>query len=117
MAGLIKRLKGSTLVEVITAMVITVTAIGIAFAILVNISKTDNSRLRLNALLKANEIISNSRANTKYLDENFKEGALEIYKTVIPYKNSDKLYILKIEVYNRNKHKIFEKQQLIPAEQ
>ena len=101
----------------ITAMVITVTAIGIAFAILVNISRTDNSRLRLNALLKANEIISNSRVNSRYLDEDIKENAMEVYKTVTPYKNSDKLYILKIEVFNRNKHKIFERQQLIQAEQ
>lgn len=116
MAGLMKRLNGSTLVEVIVAMVITVTAIGIAFSIMANISKTDNSRLRLNALLRANEVITNTRVSSKYLDENMEEGAMEIYKTVTPYKSSDKLYILKIEVYNRNKHKIFEKQELIPTE-
>ena len=45
MAGLMKRLNGSTLVEVIVAMVITVTAIGIAFSILANISKTLNPLL------------------------------------------------------------------------
>ena len=116
MVKLNRKIKGSTLIEVIVAMVITMTIMGIGFKVLANLNRTGNTRLKVNAMLKAEEVIETSVENHELFDQTFDKQYMMIYKTIEKYNNREDICVIKVEVFDRNQKKICEKKQIIETQ-
>ncbi len=113
MVKLNRTLKGSTLIEVLVAMVIIVICLGIATIIILNISKSGNTRLKLFSEQYAEKVIEQSKLNHEYQDENYETEGIIIEKRVGLYKNLDGLFELTVTVFNVDMKQLVQKKELI----
>jgi len=116
MVKLNRKIKGSTLIEVIVAMVITMTIMGIAFRVLENLNRTSNTRLKVNAMLKAEQVIETAVEEHELIDQTYDEQYMLIYKTVERYHNQEGICVIRVEVFDRDQKKICEKKQIVEAQ-
>lgn len=116
MARLKDKVQGSTLIEVLVAMIIIVICLGIASIIILNISKSGNTGLKLLAEQYAEKVIENSKLNHEYQDENYETEGIIIEKRVELYKNLDGLLELTVTVFNSDMKQLVQKKVLIIPE-
>ena len=109
----ILKLKASTLVEVIVAMVIISTVFLLSLGVFLNISKHSNNGLKLKAALVSEEIMVSTRQGKLFLDENIPLDNLDIIKQVSSYKSYKDLVLVSIEVKDKRGKSLLVKREIM----
>lgn len=117
MAELNYRLKASTLVESLIAMVILVVCLGVGTMIYTNVLSSDKERMQLHASLLADEEAIRVKSGKNYLDGEVKSGDWVLKKTVEKYEQTENLFLLAIAVLDRDKKIVLIRRELIIVEQ
>ena len=113
LSELILRLKASTLVEIIVAMVIISTVFVLSLAVFVNISKNSNNGLKLKAALISEEVMVSTRQNKLYIDEEIDIDHLDIIKRVSTYKSYKDLVLVSIEIKDKRGKSLLIKKEIM----
>jgi hypothetical protein len=108
-----KKLKGSTLVEVITAMVIILTCLGIAMTIFTNLSRDVNDELRILAEVRINTLASETKLKNDFTDVTLDEENLRIQRTILPYLQKARLRVVFIEAFIPSGKKVAEYKEIV----
>ncbi|PCJ87266.1 MAG: hypothetical protein COA57_04870 [Flavobacteriales bacterium] len=116
MALLKQKIKATTLVETLIAMVIVMITFGLGLMIYVNVMNSGNQQLKLNAQLLMNQMAAETKTDNNFLDEEMETETLKIIKTVLPYEGSKRLNILMFEAFNKGGKKVTERKELIIVE-
>ena len=98
MAGLKKRIQGSTLIETLIAMILLITIISITFLSVVNIKKSFNSDIRILAYLVACKTLDEDDSLNKEIVINYL--SFNILKTWEQYDNNPFLLIINVTAVN-----------------
>lgn len=106
------KLRASTLIEVLVAMVIISISFGIAMMIVMNLLKAQNNKSKIEAYFIANNIISQIKPDSKLIDEQIDFVNLYVEKTVTSSTKSKNIAIISVKVFDKTKRKIFEKKTL-----
>lgn len=107
------KLKASTLMESLVAMIVIMICFVIASMIYTNIINSTNNKLKLDASLLLKEIGIKAKEENNYLDEKFETENLVVQKSVTSYKNSGNLSLLTLIAFDKNGKKIAEQKELI----
>ncbi|HET6243889.1 MAG: hypothetical protein H0V01_04385 [Bacteroidetes bacterium] len=113
MALLTKKIKASTLIEVIVALIIVMITFGIAMVIFINVTHSDNQVQKLKASLILNESALKTSKENSYIDEKTEVDGLFINKTINPYENIPGLNLVLFEAFDVNGKIIAERRELI----
>jgi prepilin-type N-terminal cleavage/methylation domain-containing protein len=113
MVKLKHKFQGSTLIEVLVAMIIIVICLGIATIIILNISKSGNTQLKLFAEQYAQKVLEQSKLNHEYLDDSYEREGIIIEKQVKTYKDLDGLFELTVTVFSSNMKQLVQKKELV----
>lgn len=113
---IISKVKASTLVETIIAMLIVTIAFSLALLLMLNISKNSNNSLKTKAYILANNVMVQTKAERSYLDQDYNYGNIIIKKTVSEYEKNEELFQLNVSAYDSRNHKLFEQNELIIIE-
>ncbi|HAF29361.1 MAG TPA: hypothetical protein DCG75_09980 [Bacteroidales bacterium] len=111
-----KKLKASTLIETIIAMLIVTIAFSLALMLMLSISKNSNNSLKTKAYFLANEVLVKTKSEKTYFDQDFDYGNILIKKTVAEYENNEELFQLNISAYDVRNYKLVEQNELIIIE-
>lgn len=96
---LLRKLKASTLVEVIVAMVIILTSATAGFTILAKQSKGINNTLRIEAEMNLAFVVNNAKKNDLLLDNSFPFDNMRVELHIENYRNNKNLRVLICEAY------------------
>lgn len=96
------KLKASTLMESMVAMVVVMLCFGIASMIYVNVMNSKNKRIELHAHLLLNNIAIQTKKLDLFIDEEIREGEIIITKKVETYKEISGLSWLKLTALDAN---------------
>lgn len=114
MAVLKDKIKGSTLVETLVAMIIVMLAFGIGLMIYLNVIQSSGAQQKLNAQLQMNRIAIETKGKNLFVDDEYSMENLKLVKTIQSYSGeSDKLKLLKIEAFDGNGKKLSERKELV----
>jgi Tfp pilus assembly protein PilV len=116
MAELDFRLKASTLMESLIAMVILVLCLGIATMIYSTVLTSDRERKQLTASMIANEEVIRVKAEKDFLDSEYEVNGYIIKKEVEKYEQTENLYLLSIVVLNAERKTIYTRKELLIIE-
>lgn len=116
MAKLNHRLKASTLMESLIAMIIIVVSFGVATLIYSNVLDSDKQRLQLKAILVLNQEAIETKTEKTFLDSEKQIGDWTIKKTVEKYPQTEILYAIGLSVIDKNGKIIATRNELIPIE-
>ncbi len=115
MGVLNKKFKGSTLVEVIVAMIIVMLSFGIAIMMIQGTFASHKTRLRMEALFNTNKLMQQTRMNHRYIDETFGFKQYTIQKSVSEYNKEPGMLVITFTVAGIKKHEWFDKRMIIKA--
>jgi hypothetical protein len=115
MAKLKKKLKASTLIESLIAMLVIMLCFSIAVMIYLNVVRSDKLYQKNTANFILNEIAIQTKKEKKFIDESLKEGQFLIQKNVEKYQDTANLYRLHILAFNTRNEIIGEYNELIIA--
>ncbi len=110
---ILKKIKGSTLIEVIVSLTITMIVFAIAMQIFVSVFRSENYYNKLHAFLAIKKIEAECKKNNKYYDEKILLDDLDIFKSIIPYNGSKDIQILLLEAFDKKGKKLVEHKELI----
>lgn len=116
MVKLNHRLKASTLMESLIAMIIIVVCFGVATMIYSNVLDSDKQRQQLKAILVLNEEAIEMKKAKTFLDAEKQISDWVIKKIVKKYPNTENLYTISLSVIDRNGKIIAKRNELIPIE-
>lgn len=108
-----KKLRASTLIEVLVAMVIIIVVYSIFLVMILNIKKSFNTTPRIAALLETENILFETKQKFLFINEDYKTENFLIKKTINQYMKCKELRELKFEVFDLNGKLILERQELI----
>ena len=87
------KMKGSTLVEVLIAMVIIVSSISIVMVMGLKITQSSKSYAQLKAELMAHNVLHQTIANQAYFDTSTEEDLFTVNRTIVKGSNSLQIQI------------------------
>lgn len=96
----LKKIKASTLIESIVAMVIISITMGITFLIITNISAKNNPQLRFKAYIESQQAINNAITSSIIKDDTWRKDGIFVEKRYLEYYNYEDLRVLEIKVFN-----------------
>lgn len=102
----VKTLKGSTMVEVLMAILVCLIIFSLSLSILLNIEKNHNTRLKLKADLLY-ELTNNDNAPS--ISETRITNGLNVSTTYTPYNDSRELYIKSVVISTKSGKRLSEK--------
>lgn len=111
-----QKIKASTLVETIVAMLVVTFVFTIAFATIAGLSKNSNNSLKTKAYFVSQEVWVKTKTEKEFFDQDFVFGNITVKRTVKEYQKYDELFQLSIETFDSNNHKLFEQNELIILE-
>jgi hypothetical protein len=100
------RLRASTLVETIVAMVIIMICSGIGLDLFSNISRDVNDELRIQAEIRINNLAGESKLKNDFTETVIESGEMRLERSFSVYQNKKSLGILMIEAYSLSGRKI-----------
>ena len=112
-----QNLKASTIIEVITAMVIILTCLGIAMTIFSNMSRDVNDELRILAEIRVNTFAAETKKNNDYTDVTQDFDNIRIQRSILLYPKKPRLKVLFIEAFTTNGKKITDYKEIISIDQ
>jgi Tfp pilus assembly protein PilE len=108
-----KRVKGSTLLEVVVSMVIIILVFGIAMMIYANITRSALSAKKIRAQAIMQQALLHLEESDQKGNANFKVGDITIQQIVNSYKDDPDLTEVSLTVYDDNHTEILETHQII----
>ena len=103
------KLKASTLIEVLVAMVIISISFAIGLAVITNVINSSNQKQKLDAFLLADSVAVQTIKEERYFDENYEFENFNLVKTVHQHQKNNNLEIIQIAVFDKTKKKILTK--------
>lgn len=97
MALLTHKIKGSSLLETLIAMVVVLVCFSIATMVLVNTMKSDNGRLKLHARLEMNALYIKALEDQDFVDNSTPYEGFTIDKKTEPYQDKPGLYLVSLK--------------------
>lgn len=114
MAGMMdKRVKASSLLETIVALMVIVLIFGIAMTIYGNVLKNSTSPAELKASQRLKEIAWETKRHKSYFDASYTEEGIEIEKTVSKYQGKEGIILLELKAIAPDSRKLAEYKELI----
>ncbi|MBO9702110.1 MAG: hypothetical protein J7604_18015 [Sporocytophaga sp.] len=107
------KIKASSLIEVVVAMVVMVITFGVGMMIYHNILRSGINLQNVKAEMLLSRIAEETVRSKSYFDEDIKEGELIVRKKVGKYQNSTSLLQLEIQVYSKEEKLLAEGNNLI----
>ncbi|MCR6641070.1 MAG: hypothetical protein NVV82_19280 [Sporocytophaga sp.] len=118
MAELIQqKIKASSLIEVVVAMVVMVITFGVGMMIYHNILRSGINLQNVKAEMLLSKISEETIRSRSYFDEDINEGELIVRKKVGKYQNNALLLLLEIQVYSKEEKLLAESNNLILADE
>ena len=108
-----KKLKGSTLVEVLIAMAIVMFVIGLFTTIYLNVIKSSDHHRKIKAALLLDKMAFETKQSRLFLDEEIKSDEFVLVKRISPYPGVSNLSHLTLKVFDKNKKLLSERNELI----
>jgi len=113
MAELTDKIKASTLVEALVAMVIILIIYGIGLTIFINVNKSSANRLKIEAYLQLEDIVAKTKKEARYLDETYDLENLKVEKKITKYDNNNSLNVLQIKILSKENKLLAEHREII----
>lgn len=107
------KVKASTIVEVLIAMVIIVVVFGIAMMIYANVTQSSLSVKKIKAEAILNEYLQNAEKSTGNTTRSFTVDSLSIQQTIKSYNTEKKLVEVDLVAYDANQQKVAELHKVI----
>jgi type II secretory pathway component PulJ len=108
------KLPGSTILEVVVAMVILILVFGTAMMIFTNVTRLSLSVKKLRAQAILQEILLQAGHTETNSDQLAREGEFRIEQEIKPFENEPALDQMIITAYDENQQQIAQVQQIIP---
>jgi len=115
--SIILKLKASTIIEVITAMVIILTCLGIAMTIFTNMSRDVNDELKILAEIRVHTFAAETKKNNDYTDVTQDFDNIRIQRSILLYPKKSRLRVLFIEAFTPDGKKITDYKEIIVIDQ
>jgi len=116
MAVLTHKLRASTLLETLIAIVLILICFAIATMVLVNIMQSDNGRLKFHAQTELQAVYLKTIEDKEYIDATIDYEAFHIQKTIEPYRGAPNLYLLKLTATAESKQVLGELKKILLIE-
>ena len=107
------KLRASTLIESIVAMVIITLLFGISFSILTSIAGRNNSQIKLKASFEAQRVISLCKSQHDFEDHEWKFEGLAVEKVIKSYHEYKDLRLIEVNVFNNDGKLLLRRHELI----
>lgn len=107
------RIKASSLLETIIALMVIMIVFGIAMTIYVNVMKNSTSLSELKASLKLEELARETKEKKSYFDESFNDESTLIEKKVKKYNDREGLLLLDFQAYDKTNKRLAERKEII----
>lgn len=106
MAILDKKISAFSLIEALVAMVIIMISFGIGMMVYFNIIKSEKSQIKLQATINSENIFIETRQLKSYENDEYHYKNHNIIKTVTNYGNSNNLYLVTLNVVDKNQKEV-----------
>jgi type II secretory pathway pseudopilin PulG len=113
MFALNSRLRASTIIETIVAMVIILICSGVGFSLFTGIARDVNDQLRIEAEIMVNSLAAETKLKKDYSESSFETENLTLHRSVNTYLKKSSVKILLIEAYSLSGKKICEYKELV----
>jgi hypothetical protein len=113
MDALKPRLKASTMIETIVAMVIILTCAGIGLSLFSDIARDVNDQIRIEAEIRVNSMATETKLKRDFTELSVETENLHLQRTVSEYSKESPVMILFIEAYSLSGKKVCEYKELI----
>ena len=110
------KLKASTLVEALVAMVIVMLAVGMFTTIYVNVMKSSDHNRKVLASVLLDKIAMETKQKKVFLDEQIKTEEFIVDKKIVPYEGAAGLSVLSLKASDKNEKLLAERNELIFTE-
>ncbi|MBB3971041.1 hypothetical protein [Mucilaginibacter phyllosphaerae] len=110
------KLKSSSIMEVVIAMVLIIIVFGIAMSIFANVFRTSLSAKQLKAQATFQDIFLTSGPGEVFENRTFQSGDFTISQTVSPYGNTTDLISVQLEAFDQNNESMAVSRRIIFAE-
>jgi hypothetical protein len=110
------KLNGSTIIEVIMAMIIILTCLGIAMAVFNNMSRDVNDELLILAEIRVNTLAAETKQKKQYSDIDLDYNDMIIKRTIQPHPYKGRLKIMLIEAVTPFQKKITTYREIISVD-
>ncbi len=111
-----KKLKASSLLETIVALMVIMIVFGIAMTIYVNVMKNSSSLSEVKASLRLDVLAKESKEKKAFFDEDFEEENIDFEKRVTKYQNKEGLLLLELEARDKTNRILAERKEIIVEE-
>jgi Tfp pilus assembly protein PilV len=112
--GILKhKVKASSLIEVLVAMVIMMSTMGIGLAIYQNLTHDSNDDLKIRAEIELNSLASETKLNKTYSEVTIEEEDMRLQRSIEIYEKSKRLRILYLQAFTPFGKKITEYKEII----
>ena len=108
-----QRLAGSSVIEVIVAMVLIVIVFGLGLMIYTNVIKFSLSTKKIKAGFIVQQLLIKEESNTQITDQHLQAGEFTITEQVSEFNNNDKLLSVHITAFDSNNEQVAEVQKII----
>lgn len=109
----ILRVSGSSLIEVVVAMVLIAVVFSVSAAIVANAGRAGFSGEKFGGMAVISEVAAETQKAGTYYSEQLIRGIYTVVKSVGFYEGNQQLVFLKIEVYGQEGHLVAVRRQLI----
>ncbi len=117
MVKLNQKIKGSTLIEVIVALLIILIVYGILTFFIQKLGKQlKHNKEKSNAYFVIEKTINETKQNNLYYNDEFVTNDIKFVKEVTNYKEYKNIYNLRISAFNKNNVLLVEIKEIIDAE-
>ena len=111
----LRKIKASTIIESIVAMVIITLVLGVALSVLSFVSGRNNPQIRFKAFAEAQRALNNCQNKAGLVDQEWNSEGLRIEKTVGQYREYPGIRLIEIKVYNNSGRLMIQRKELIQA--
>jgi hypothetical protein len=114
MAGIIFfKLKGSSLMEAIVAMVISSAIFIIALSIYIKVNDYSYKNSEINSILILDDVAIETKKSKTFFDEDIDKGAIIVKKQISKYNNKENLILLHLEAVTKEQKVLSSRNELI----
>ncbi len=113
MSSLGKKIEGATIIEVLVALVIAMTILGIGMVLIANIGKNNNANIKYRSKLLLNERKIMIEKNIQIHEDSIHYGRVTIYEKVSSYSGYEDIYLLELKAFSERKNLLVERNLII----
>ena len=91
------RIKASSLLETIVALLVVMTVFGIAMTIYINVLRNSDSLSTLKAIQTLEQVAAETKTKRSYFDESFRVDEIMVEKSFIQYQHNEDLWLMDLK--------------------